>query len=163
MLCSCLVGWQRILFNKYLTAVTFQECLPWHHNRRQLTCWERWTFRWWPAQTGPWSWGSEIQTPHSLCSGTLGYPQYTAWSVSVERHRQGLLCVCMCVFACVCEQDVIWAAVTWFDGAQIWWGNSCRTLALFPPCVQSNYFCTLLGLPNITVFDSREYEEHIEI
>lgn len=64
---------------------------------------------------------------------------------------------------CVCEQDVIWASVTWFDGAKLQWGNICRTLALLPTCMQSNYFSTMLGPPHITMFNSREYEEHIEV
>lgn len=119
--------------------------IPRHHSRRWLTCWVRWTFRLWPAQTGPWWWGSGIQTPHSQCSWTWGCPQYTAWNVSAERGRQELVSEYVCLH--VCQQDVTGTSATCFDGAQIWWGNSCRTLASFPPCVQSNH----MGLTSFSI------------
>lgn len=91
-------------FPQYLTAVAFQECLPWHRISRQLTCWERWTFQWWPGQTEPWLSGSGTQTPHNRSPGTLGSLPCTAWSVSVERVTQDLVFVC-----------VVWTSLTWFD------------------------------------------------
>lgn len=101
--------------------------------RRRLTCWERWTSRWWRAPTEPWWWGSGIQTPHSQCPWTWGYSRCTAWSVSADRQKEFTqrVCVRMCV-------GVIWTPVTRFDGAQMRrGGNSCRTPAPFPPCMRN--------------------------
>lgn len=106
--------WQR-LFSFFGGTNIWQ---PWHHNMRRLTCWVSWTFRWWPARTGPWLWGSGIQTPHTLRLWTRGYPQCTAWNVSVEKERAELVRVCVNV----CNQD----------GAQTWWGNSRRNSGLVP-------------------------------
>lgn len=58
------------------------------------------------------------------------------------------MCVRVCARLNVCWQDVTRTPATLFDGAQIWWGNSCRTLASFPPCVQSNH----MGLPFLFLY-----------
>lgn len=126
----------RLLFHKYLTAVTFEVCLPPHQNSRWLTCWVRWTFRWWPAQTGPWLWGSGTQTPHSLFAGTWGYPQCTAWNVSAAGERQELVCV----YVCVCHQES--CDLVWCDGATAAAPWPCS----YPVCVQTTWASLFLSI-----------------
>ncbi len=52
-----------------------------------LTCWWRYTSRWWPAQTGPWSWGKETRTRGTPDPGSQDYQENTAGNDS-ERQRE---------------------------------------------------------------------------
>lgn len=115
-----LVEWQR----RFLW-VNFWRLL-WHQLWSRLTCWARWTFRWWPAQTAPWLWGSEIQTPRSLFLWTWGCPQCTAWNVAVKRETGGVS-----VRSCIVLRPGLMGLCS------DWVGGSCQTLASFQLCMQS--------------------------
>lgn len=134
MLATAVASLARIILpqrdlSKFLTFATFKARLLWHQLWSRLTCWARWTFRWWPAQTAPWWWGSEIQTPRSLFLWTWGCPQCTAWNVAVKRETGGVsVRSCMCVL----RPGLMGLCSDWVGV-----GGSCQTLASFQLCMQS--------------------------
>ncbi len=68
-------------------------------SRKSITCWERCTSQWWPAQTGPWSWEEMPQRSRSRCRWSPRSHHGTAWSGTAQRRGE----VIKCLHVHVCE------------------------------------------------------------
>ena len=78
------------LINVYLEKNHTSHHLLWLN----ITCWERWTSQWWPAQTGPWSWERNAQRSSTRLRWSPHSQGSTAWSETVQR-RGGLFSDCL--------------------------------------------------------------------
>lgn len=60
---------------------------------QRITCWERCTSQWWPAQTGPWSWEDKPQRSHSRRRQSPRSRRGTAWSGTAEGRGEVIQCL----------------------------------------------------------------------
>lgn len=88
----CYFVWDDFLLNEWLLS-SFIEVADSKASKVcfSLTCWGRCTSQWWPAQTGPWSWEEQPQTPHIQFQQSPRFHHGTAWS-ETEQQRKGVKC-----------------------------------------------------------------------